>query len=134
MCGQKPLQLRFSVVGEFVPEGIHFGECVLVSSAVGGSDAGVQTLEGFFGSIEFGQGLGGHLVGGNVVGCLSDERTEFFQTFVDSGLGDELHGEAVTGEGVGGVLFEDLSEEGEFVHGSIVGGATADKDRRGKDG
>jgi hypothetical protein len=31
-------------------------------------------------------------------------------------------------------LFEDLSEEGEFVHGSIVGGATADKDRRGKDG
>jgi hypothetical protein len=36
-----------------------------------------------------------------------------------------LHGEAVAGEGVGGVLREDLGEGGELVHGVILVGRAA---------
>ena len=98
--------------GEFFAEGFHFGEGVLVVGAVGGGDAGVEAGEGFGGVVELGEGLGGHLVGGDVVGGLVDEAIELGQALGGAGLRDVLHGEAVAGEGVGGVELEDLVERG----------------------
>ena len=35
-------------------------------------------------------------------------------------LGEVLHGEAVAGEGVGGIEQQDFVERGEFVHGEVL--------------
>ena len=61
---------------EIVAEGFHFCNGVLVSGAVGGGDAVVETVEGFVGAAKSGEGLRGHLVGGDVVGVVLDEGGE----------------------------------------------------------
>jgi hypothetical protein len=106
---------------EFIAHGVHFGEGVLVARAIGGGDAGVEAGEGVGGTVEFGEELGGHLVGGDVVGGVGDEGVELDEGGVGVGLG-ELHGEAVAGEGVGGVEVEDFSELGDLVHAAMIAG------------
>jgi hypothetical protein len=111
------------LAAEIVAEGFHFGDGALVVGAVGGRDAVVEAVEGFVGAAEFGEGLGGHLVGGDVVGTVLDEGGELGQGCVGTALADVLHGEAVAREGVRGVGTEDFGEAGDLgvgVHGLMV--------------
>ena len=62
----------------------------------------------------------GHLIGGDVVGIVLDEEIEFVERFVGVVFGGVGHGEAVAGEGVGGVLLEHLGEKGDSVHVLMV--------------
>jgi hypothetical protein len=105
---------------EIVAEGFHFCNGVLVSGAVGGGDAVVETVEGFVGAAKSGEGLRGHLVGGDIVGVVLDEGGELGEGGVGVALADVLHREAVTGEGVGGVHGEDFGEGGDLVHELMV--------------
>jgi hypothetical protein len=105
---------------EIVAESFHFGEGVLIVGAVGGGDAVVKTVEGFAGAAEFGEGLGGHLIGGNVVGAVLDEGGELGEGGVGVALADVLHGEAVASKGVGGVGCEDFSKGCDLIHGLMV--------------
>ena len=93
---------------------------MLVVGAVGRCDAKVKTIEGLLRAAELGEGLGGHLVGGNVVGVVLDERGEFCEGGVGLALADVLHGKPVAGEGVGGVELEDFGECGDLVHALMV--------------
>ena len=104
------------MIRQLFAEAVHFGEGVLVVGAVGGGDAGVETGEGGLGVAGGGEGLGGHLVGGDVVGVVVEDAGELGETFRGAVLGDELHGQAVAGEGVGWVGLEDLGEDCDFVH------------------
>ncbi len=89
--------------GEVFAEGFHLGEGVLVAGAVGGGDALVEAVEGFGDVVEFGEGLRGHLVGGDVVGVVGDAGGELGEGGFGVVLGEVFHGEAVAGEGVVGV-------------------------------
>ncbi len=102
--------------GEVQTEGVHFRESVLVAGTVGRGDALVEALDCLLGHVVGGHGLGGHLVGGDVVGVEGDEVVELGEGFGDAGLGDVFHSEAVAGEGVAGVLGQDLGEHCELVH------------------
>jgi len=93
---------------------------MLVVGAVGSGDANVETIEGFLRAAELGEGLGGHLVGGNVVGVVLDECGEFCEGSVGLALADVFHGETVAGEGVGGVGLQNFGESGDLVHGLMV--------------
>jgi hypothetical protein len=93
---------------------------MLVVGAVGGRDAKVKAIKGFLRAAELGEGLGGHLVGGNVVGVVLDERGEFCEGGVGLALADVLHGKAVAGEGVGGVGLQNFGEGGDLVHALMV--------------
>jgi hypothetical protein len=93
---------------------------VAVAGAGGGGEALVKDGDGLFGAVLFGKGLGGHLVRGDVVGVEFDEAGKLGEGGVGVGLRQVLHGETVTGEGVGGVKGEDFREGGEFVHEGIV--------------
>jgi len=106
--------------GEFVAHGGHFGEGVLVAGAIGGGDAGVQEFERLAGAAERGQGLRGHLVGGDVVVIVLDAGGELGEGGVGMALGDVLHGQAVAGECVGGIELQDFVERGELVHELIL--------------
>jgi len=98
--------------GEFFAHGFHFGEGVLVAGALGGGDAGMELFERGFGATQGDEGLRGHLVGGNVVGIVLNTGGELGEGSVRVALGDVLHGEAVAGEGVGGIELEDFVEGG----------------------
>jgi len=115
------------VGGEFFAHGFHLSEGVLVSGAVGGGDAGVEAGEGGFSAAELHHRLRGHLVRGDVVGGVADEDVKLSERGLGVATRDMFHGEAVAGEGVGGIELEDFIERGEFVHGSILRGATGEK-------
>jgi hypothetical protein len=106
--------------GEVVEEGLHFAGGVGVVGAVGGGDAFVEAGDGFCGAALFGEGLGGHLVGGDVGGVVLDEGGEFCEGEVDAAVAEVFHGEAVAGEGVGGIELEDFVEGGDLVHELMV--------------
>ena len=105
---------------EVVEEGLHFAGGVGVVGAVGGGEAFFEAGDGFFGAAEFGEGLRGHLVGGDVVGVVLDEGGELGEGEVGVALAEVFHGEAVTGEGVGGVELQDFVEGGDLVHELMV--------------
>ena len=88
----------------------------MVVGAVGGRDAFVEAGEGFFGAAKFDEGLGGHLVGGDVVGVVLDADAELGEGDFGVVLAEVFHGEAVAGEGVDGIEEEDFIECGDFVH------------------
>lgn len=102
---------------KIVAEGLHFGEGMLVAGPVGSGYAGVEAFQGLGGAVELGKGLGGHLIGRNVVGVVLDEGVELGECVVSVALGDVLHGQAVAGEGVDGVGCEDFGEGGDFSVG-----------------
>jgi hypothetical protein len=89
---------------------------VLIVRAVGCGDAKVETVEGFLRAVQLGERLGGHLVGRDIVGVVVDEGGEFGEGGVGLSLADVLHGEAIAGEGVGGVGVEDFGEGCDLVH------------------
>jgi hypothetical protein len=93
---------------EVFAHSFHLGEGVLVIGAISGGYAFVEAGQGLLGATLFDEGLGGHLVGGDVVGIVVDEGGEFGEGEVGVALGVVLHGEAVAGEGVGGVELEDF--------------------------
>jgi hypothetical protein len=99
---------------------LHFAGGVSVVGALGGCDALAETGGGFVSAAQFGEGLRGHLVGRDVVGIVVDEGGELGEGCVGVALADVLHGEAVTGEGVGGVDCDDFSEGGYLVHELMV--------------
>jgi hypothetical protein len=104
---------------------LHLAGGVDVVCALGCGDAFFKMSNGLVGAAQFGQGLGGHLVGGNVVGVVVDESGELGEGSVGVALGVVLHGEAVAGEVVGGVGGEDFGEGGDLgvgVHGLMVRG------------
>jgi hypothetical protein len=102
------------------PESLHLGQRVLISRAVGGCDAIVQSLQGLVGAALFCQGLRRHLEGGDVVRIVLDQRGELGEGCIDVALSKMRHGEAVAGKGIGGILFQYLGEEGNSVHGFDV--------------
>jgi hypothetical protein len=101
---------------KFVEEGLHFAGGVGVVRALGSGESFFQASDSFFGAAQFGEGLGRHLVGGDVVGVVVDEGGELGEGKVGVALGVVLHREAVAGEGVGGVGGEDFGEGGDLVH------------------
>jgi hypothetical protein len=105
---------------EVFAHGFHFGQGVLVVGAVGGGDAFVEAGQGFFGAALFCEGLRGHLVGGDVVGVVLDEDGEFGECGFSVAVGGVFHGEAVAGEGVGGVKLEDFVQGCDLVHVGMV--------------
>lgn len=107
-------------MAELLPHTFHFREGMLVAGAVGGGDAFVETGEGFFGAARFDESLRGHLVARDIIGIVLDEGVEFDEGLIGVVFSDVGHGEAVAGEGVCGVLLEDLGEEGDLVHGLMV--------------
>ena len=74
-----------------------------VVGALGSGEALFQAADRFVGAAKFGESLGGHLVGGDVVGIVLDEAGELGEGGVGVALRVVLHGEAIAGEGVGGV-------------------------------
>src|ERR1700730_8948633 len=75
--GQRTVYLSYKLSPlEVFAHGFHLGQGVLVAGAVGGGDAFVEAGQGFFGAALFCEGLGGHLVGGDVVGGVLDEGGE----------------------------------------------------------
>ena len=106
--------------GEVVAEGLHFAGCVGVVGAVGDGDAFVQAADGFFGAALFGEGLGGHLVSGDVGGVVLDEGGELGESDGGVALTEVFHGETVAREGVGRVELEDFVEGGDLVHELMV--------------
>lgn len=109
-------KLTACLLSQIVAEGLHFGEGVGVSGALGGGEAGVEAADGFGDAAELGEGLCGHLIGGDVVGVVLDEGCEFGEGGVGVVLSCVFHREAVAREGVGGVELEDLVECGDLVH------------------
>ena len=105
---------------QVVEERLHLACCMRVVGALRRDKALFQAGNGFVGSTQFGERLRGHLVGGNVVGVVMDEGGEFGEGEVGVALGVVFHGEAVAGEGVGGVSGEDLGEGGDLVHELMV--------------
>jgi hypothetical protein len=91
-----------------------------VVGALGGGEALFQAGDGFVSAAQFGEGLGGHLVGGDVIRVVLDEGGEFGEGEVGVALGGVFHGETVAGEGVGGVGGEDFRESGDLVHELMV--------------
>ena len=112
--------LVLRMLAQLFAQAFHFSEGVLVAGAVRGSNTFVEAGERFGDAVEFGESLGGHLVGRNVVGVEGDEAVELFQTLVRAALADVFHGEAVAGERVVRVELEDFVEGGDLVHPSIV--------------
>ena len=117
---QKSERCRFSLEAEVVEEGLHFAGCVGVVGAVGGGDAFVEAGDGFFGAALFGEGLGGHLVGGDVGGVVLDEGGELGEGDGGVALTEVFHGETVAREGVGWVELKDFVEGGDLVHELMV--------------
>jgi hypothetical protein len=102
---------------------LHFSGRVGVVGALSGGKAFFQAGDGFVGAALSGEGLGGHLVGGDVVRIVVDEGGELGEGKVGVALGVVLHREAVTGEGVGGVGGENFGEGGNLVHDLMVASA-----------
>src|SRR6266851_9765156 len=105
---------------EVVEESLHFIGGMGVACTLGDGKSLLEASDGFFSAAEFGEGLGGHLVGGDVVGVVLDEGGEFGEGEGSVALGGVLHGQAVAGEGVGGVGGEDFGEGGDLVHELMV--------------
>jgi len=99
---------------------LHFTGGMGVVGAVGGGEAFFQTGDGFYGTAEFGEGLGGHLVARDIVWVVVDKGGEFVEGEVGVALSVVLDGEAVAGEGVGGVGGEDFGEGGDLIHDLMV--------------
>jgi hypothetical protein len=110
----------FSLESEIVEEGLHFAGCVGIVGSVGCSDAVVEAGDGFFGAALFGEGLRGHLVGGDVGWVVLDEGGELCESDGGVALTEVFHGEAVASEGVGGVELKDFVEGGDLVHELMV--------------
>jgi len=83
----------------------------------GGAETGVEAGAGFVCAGELKQELRGHLEGGYVVGCVLEDGVVLGECLIGVAFGGVGHGEAVAGESVGRVLFEDLGEGGDLVHG-----------------
>jgi hypothetical protein len=107
---------------EVIEKSLHLARGMGVAGALGGGEAFFQACDGFVGAAQFGEGLSGHLVGWDVVGIVVDEGGELREGEVGVALGVVLHGEAVAGEGVGGVGGEDFGEGGDLVHGAMISG------------
>lgn len=105
---------------EVVEEGLHFAGGMDVAGALGGVEALCQACDRFVRATELGEGLGRHLVGGNVVGVVVNEGGELGERDVGVALGGVLHGQAVAGEGVGRVGLQDFGEGGDLVHELMV--------------
>jgi hypothetical protein len=99
---------------------LHFTGGVSVVGALGGGEAFFQAGDGFFGTAEFCEGLGGHLVARDVVRVVVDKGGEFVEGEVGVALSVVLHGEAVAGEGVGGVGGENFGEGSDLIHDLMV--------------
>jgi hypothetical protein len=81
----------------------------------------MEAGECLLGAAELAERLGGHLVGGNVVGIVANKGGELGKGGISVVLAYEFHGEAVAGKGVGRVELEDFVESGKLVHLSMVG-------------
>jgi len=79
-----------------------------VVGAVGGRDAFVEAGEGSFGLALFDEGLGGHLVGGDVVGVVLDAGGELGEGGVGVALADVFHGKAIASKGIGRVHLQEF--------------------------
>jgi len=99
---------------------LHLAGGVGVVGAPCGGETFLQAGDGFFGAVVLCKGLGGHLVGGDVVGVVVDEGREFGESEFAVALSVVLHSEAVAGEGVGGVGGEDFGEGCDLVHELMV--------------
>jgi hypothetical protein len=106
--------------GEVVEQGLHLAGGVRVAGALGGGEPLVEEGDGLFAAAVAGEGLGGHLKGGDVVGVVHEDEGELGEGGVGVALVEVLHGEAVAGEGVGGVELEDSVQCGDLVHGVMV--------------
>ena len=95
-------------LAEVVEHGLHFAGGVGVVGASGSGEAGLEAGLGFFAATGFEELLGGHLVGGDVVGRVCNDAVELGECLVRVAFGGVGHGEAVAGEGVGGVVGEDF--------------------------
>lgn len=93
---------------------------MLVAGALCGVQARLQPLDRLVAAAELGQRLRRHLVGGDVVGTVPNERGELAERLVGLPLGGVGHGQPVAGEGVGGVLFKYLREKSNTVHNVMV--------------
>jgi hypothetical protein len=109
---------------EVIEDGLHLAGGVGVVGAVGGFEAGSEAGAGFFGAAELDEGLGGHLIGGDVVGVVADQDDVLGEGRVGAPVAGVLHGEAVAREGVGGVELEDFIEGCDLVHVCMVGGGS----------
>jgi len=105
---------------EVIEKSLHLARGMGVAVALGGGEAFFQACDGFVGATQFGEGLSRHLVGGDVVGIVVDEGGELCESEIGPALTVVLHGEAVAGEGVGGVGGEDFGEGGDLVHKLMV--------------
>ncbi len=111
-----------SLTCEFISKCIHLGEGMLIARAVGSRDAVMQASEGGRRLSVRGHRLSGHLVRGNVVGVVGDAAIELSEGLGNTGLRDEFHGESVASEGIGRGLLENLAEQRELVHETILMG------------
>ena len=99
---------------------MHFTGGVGVVGALGGDEAFFEAGDGFFGTTQFGEGLGRHLVTRDVVWVVVDKGGEFVEGEVAVALSVVLHGEAVAGEGVSRVGGKDFGEGGDLIHDLMV--------------
>ena len=65
-----------------------------------------------------------HVEAGDVGGVVGEELVELSEGGIALAEAVEFDGEAVAGEGVGGILFEDGGEGGYFVHGARITAVT----------
>jgi hypothetical protein len=96
--------------------GFHFALRVEVAGAAGGSDAVGEHGFSVGDSIGAGQRLGGHEISGSIVGSGFEQDGEFGERAVEVALFGIFHCQSVAGEGVVGILGEDVVEGGDAVH------------------
>jgi len=96
--------------GEVVQEGFHFGAGVLVAFFCGGGYAGGEDLLGFGETGFAGEELAVHEIGRDVIGVTLEEGAEMGVGGCGVAAIHALHGEAVAGEGVVGLLGYKLFE------------------------
>jgi hypothetical protein len=105
---------------EVIEQSLHLAGGVGVVGAVSGGDTLIEAGDGLFSAALFGEGLRGHLVGGDVGGVVLDEGGELGEGDVGFALAEMFHGEAVAGEGVGGVELKDFVEGRDLIHELMV--------------
>src|ERR1700733_14709688 len=84
----------------------------LIPRTVSRRYATVQPLQSLFNTPRLGKSLSRHLIGGNIIRAMLNERSEFRERSINIALADMLHREAITRKGVCRVKLQNFEESG----------------------
>ena len=110
------MQQETSLASQIVEHGLHFCGGMRISGVSGDPDTLRQPRASLFRLPGLQEQLRGHLVGGYVLGGISQNCCIFRERLIVFSFCRKGHGEAIPSEGVSRVLLQDLGECRNFVH------------------